>query len=102
MSFRQINILIIIALVEIESIAGTAPNNPIVRLCVMPSPTMCFDLGFLFAGSRMSTQIRLRVPYRRPRVRHGVPALLAIEEYSGTIEDQGGVEDRKKASDEKI
>ncbi len=59
----QVNILIVITLVEIELVAGTAPNNPIVRLCTMPSPTICFYLGFLFTGSAILTQMHKKIPF---------------------------------------
>jgi len=99
MEFLQINILIVIALVEIELIAGTAPNDPIVRLCAMPSPTICFYLGFLFIGSAILTQMRKKLPFNMSSTAKGTtwrPALLAFVEDAGAIEGQGGVEYRKQ------
>lgn len=99
LEFLQINILIVIALVETELIAGTAPSNPIVRLCAMPSPTICFYLGFLFIGSAMLTQMRKKLPFNMSSTDKGNPwrpALLAFVEDVGAIEGHGGVEYRKQ------
>src|SRR6187402_1533166 len=99
MEFLQVNILIVITLVEIELIAGTAPNDPIVRLCAMPSPTICFYLGFLFCGSAILTQLGIKLPFNMSSTEKGMlwrPALLAFVEDAGGIEGQGGVEYRKQ------
>lgn len=97
LEFLQVNILIIITFVEIELVAGTAPNNPIVRLCAMPSPTICFYLGFLFCISAIATQIGWKIPFNMSSTEKGNrwrPALLAFIEDVGAIEAQGGVEYR--------
>lgn len=99
MEFLQINILIVLAFVEVELIASTAPNNPIVRLCAMPSPTICFYLGFLFIRSAILTQMHWRLPFNMSSTDKGMPwrpALLAFVEDAGAIEGQGGVEYRKQ------
>lgn len=99
MEFLQVNILIVIAMVEIELVAGTAPTNPIVRLCAMPSPTICFYMGFLFCGSALLTQLRKPLPFNMSSSDKGTPwkpALLAFVEDAGAIEGLGGVEYRVK------
>jgi hypothetical protein len=98
MEFLQNNILIVTALVEIELIAGTAPNNPIMRLSAMPSP-ICFYLGFLFISSAILMQIHWRLPFNMSSTDKGMPwhpALLAFIEDAGAIEGQVGVEYRKQ------
>ncbi|KAF4636346.1 hypothetical protein G7Y89_g1735 [Cudoniella acicularis] len=98
LEFLQVNILIVITLVEIELVAGTAPNNPIVRLVAMPSPTICFYLGFLFCGSAVLTQMRRRLPFNMSSTPKGSiwrPALLGFIEDAGGIEGQGGVQYRE-------
>ncbi len=99
MEFLQVNILIVITLVEIELVAGTAPNKPIVRLCAMPSPTICFYMGFLFIGSSILTQLRKPLPFNMSSSDKGTPwkpALLAFVEDAGAIEGQGGVDYRRQ------
>jgi hypothetical protein len=94
LEFLQVNVLIVITLVEIELVAGTAPNNPIVRLCAMPSPTICFYLGFLFCGSAIATQMAWKIPFNMSSTEKGStwrPAMLAFVEDAGAIEGQGGV-----------
>jgi hypothetical protein len=97
MEFLQVNILFVITLVEIELVAGTAPHKPIIRLCAMPSPTICFYMGFLFCGSAILTQLRWRLPFNMSSTEKGSlwrPALLAFIEDAGCIEGQGGVKFR--------
>jgi hypothetical protein len=99
MEFLQINILIVISLVEIELVAGTAPSKPIIRLCAMPSPTICFYMGFLFCGSAILTQLRKLLPFNMSSSNKGTPwkpALLTFVEDAGAIEGQGGVEYRRQ------
>jgi hypothetical protein len=99
LEFLQINVLIVISLVEIELVAGTAPHNPIVRLCAMPSPTICFYLGFLFCGSAILTQLGWKLPFNMSSTEKGSPwrpALYGFIEDAGAIEGQGGVEYRKQ------
>lgn len=97
MEFLQVNILIVISLVEIELVVATAPHNPITRLCAMPSPTICFYMGFLFCISAVLTQMRSPLPFNMSSSDKGTPwkpALLAFIEDAGAIEGQGGVEYR--------
>jgi hypothetical protein len=97
MEFLQVNILIVITLVEIELVAGTAPNKPIVRLCAMPSPTICYYIGFLFCGSATLTQLGWKLPFNMSSTPKGTPwrpALLAFIEDAGGIEGLGGTEFR--------
>jgi len=92
--FLQVNVLIIISLVEIELVAGTAPNSPIVRLCAMPSPTICFYMGLLFITSSILTQLRWKLPFNMSSTPKGTtwrPALLAFIEDAGSIEGRGGL-----------
>jgi len=99
MEFLQVNILIVITLVEIELVAATAPHNPIIRLCAMPSPTICFYMGFLFCVSAILTQMRQPLPFNMSSSEKGTPwkpALLAFIEDAGAIEGQGGVEYRSQ------
>lgn len=99
LEFLQINVLVVITLVEIELVAGTAPHDPIVRLCAMPSPTLCFYLGFLFCGSAILTQLGWKLPFNMSSTEKGLPfrpALLGFIEDAGAIEGQGGVEYRKE------
>jgi hypothetical protein len=89
LEFLQINILIVIILVEVELVAGTAPSNPIVRLCAMPSPTICFYIGFLFVVSAILTHIRVKLPFNMSSTEKGTPqrpALLAFVGDAGAIE----------------
>jgi hypothetical protein len=91
LQFLQINALIVIDLVEIEFIAGVVPSNPIVRLCAMPSPTICFYLGFLLIGSAILTQMRKKLPFNTSSTNQANPwrpALLAFVEDAGSIEGQ--------------
>jgi len=95
--FLQVNVLIIITLVEIELVAGTSPSNPIVRLCAMPSPTICYWLGSLFCYSALATHLQWKLPFNMSSTPKGTPwkpALLAFIEDAGAIEGQGGVEYR--------
>jgi hypothetical protein len=99
LEFLQINVLIVITLVEIELVAGTAPSHPIVRLCAMPSPTICFYLGFLFCGTAILTQLGWKLPFNMSSTPKGAPwrpALFGFIEDAGAIEGQGGVEYRKQ------
>jgi len=86
-------------LISRRLVAGTAPSNPIVRLCAMPSPTICFYLGFLFCGSAILTQLRKPLPFNMSSTEKGTPwrpALVAFVEDAGAIEGRGGVEYRKQ------
>jgi hypothetical protein len=65
----------------------------------MPSPTICFYLGFLFCGSAILTQLRWRLPFNMSSTPKGSPwrpALFGFIEDAGAIEGQGGVEYRKQ------
>ncbi|KAH8821062.1 hypothetical protein F5884DRAFT_650949, partial [Xylogone sp. PMI_703] len=94
LEFLHVNVLIIISLVEIELIVGTAPTKPIARLCAMPSPTICFYLGFLFCGSAILTQLGKKLPFNMSSTPKGTtwrPALVAFIEDAGSIEGRGGL-----------
>jgi len=94
LEFFQVNVLIAIALVEIELVIGTIPNTPIVRLCAMPSPTICYWFGFVLIYSAIATQMQWKLPFNMsstPKGHTWRPALLALIEDCGGIEGQGGV-----------
>lgn len=89
----NVNIAIVVTLVEIELVAGTAPNNPIVRLCAMPSPTICFYLGFLLLISSILTTLKFRLPFNMSSTPKGFPwrpALYGFAEDFGAVEMRGG------------
>jgi MFS family permease len=97
LEFLQVNVLIVFSLVEIELVAETAPSNPKVRLCGMPSPTICFYLGFLLCGSATALQLACKTSFKMASTEKGStwrPAMLAFVEDAGAIEGQGGVEYR--------
>jgi hypothetical protein len=99
LEFLQVNVLIIVTLVEIELVAGTAPNNPVVRLCAMASPTICYWIAFIFCGSAILTHLRWRLPFNMSSTPKGSPwrpALFAFIEDAGAIEGQGGTEYRRQ------
>ncbi|RDW91253.1 hypothetical protein BP5796_02418 [Coleophoma crateriformis] len=92
--FTEVNLLIVITIVEIELIAATAPSNPIVRLCAMPSPSICFYFGFVLVASSTLTALQWKLPFNMSSTAKGSlwrPALLAMIEDAGAIEGQGGV-----------
>ena len=63
----------------------------------MPSPTICFYLGFLFCGTAIATQMRWKIPFNMSSTEKGSiwrPAVLAFVEDAGAIEGQGGVQYR--------
>jgi hypothetical protein len=64
----------------------------------MPSPTICFYIGFLFVVSAILTDIRVKLPFNMSSTEKGTPwcpALLAFVEDAGAIEGQGGVDYRR-------
>jgi hypothetical protein len=94
LEFLHVNLMIAIALVEIELVVATAPSNPILRLCAMPSPTLTFYFGFLFIISAILTQMKARLPFNMSSTEKGSlwrPALYAFMEDACAIEAQGGL-----------
>ncbi|KAI9643226.1 hypothetical protein NHQ30_007842 [Ciborinia camelliae] len=94
LEFLHVNFMIAITFVEIELIVGTIPSNPWVRLCAMPSPTICYWFGFMFIFSAIQTMRKKRLPFNMSSTEKGKiwrPALLAIIEDAGAVEGQGGV-----------
>lgn len=86
------NLAIIITIVEIELVAGTAPSDPILRLCAMPSASICYWLGILFLTTAFLTQYKYRLPFNLSSTPKGEiwrPALFPIIEDSGCIEARG-------------
>jgi len=94
LEFLHINFISAISIVELELIIGTAPTKPIVRLCAMPSPTICYWFGTVFTGSAILTHLGWKLPFNMSSTPKGTPwrpALLALIEDAGGIEGQGGV-----------
>ena len=83
LEFLHVNIAIIILLIEAELVIGTAPNNPILRLCAMSSTTASYYLGFLFLFSSVMTSLRYPLPFNMSSTPKGSPwrpALYAFVE----------------------
>jgi len=77
---------------------GTFPETPIVRLCAMPSATICYYVGTLFLVTAFLTQKGYRLPFSMSSTPKGAlwrPALLAILEDTGSIEVRGELAYRK-------
>ncbi|ATZ49419.1 hypothetical protein BCIN_04g05720 [Botrytis cinerea B05.10] len=94
LEFLHINFMIAITFVELELIIGTIPHHPWVRLCAMPSPTICYWFGFMFLFSAVQTMRKKPLPFNMSSTEKGKlwrPALLAIIEDAGGVEGQGGV-----------
>jgi len=92
LEFFHINTLITIALVEIELVVATAPESPILKLCAMPSPTICFYYGTLLFSTAIFTQLKWRLPFNMsstPKGHHWRPAMYAFIEDCGAIEARG-------------
>lgn len=92
LEFFHINTLITIALVETELVISTAPSDPILKLCAMPSPTICFYLGILFLASAILTQLKWKLPFSMSSTPKGDPwrpAIYAFIEDCGSIEMRG-------------
>lgn len=83
------NIAIVIFLVEVELIIGTAPNNPIIRLCAMASATASYYFGFLFLLSSALTSMRRSLPFNMSSTPKGSPWRPALY---GIVEDFMAVE----------
>jgi hypothetical protein len=87
--FLHMQIAGVIFFIEIELVVGTIPNNPIVRLCAMPSATICFYMGFLFVGSAIMTMLGRPLPFNMSSVPKGSPWRPALYPF---IEDFGALE----------
>lgn len=90
----QVNIAIVVAIVEIELIAATAPSNPIVRLCAMPNPSICFYLGCMFLTTAVLHSMQYRLPFNMSSTPKGSicpPALYTFIEDSVSIEGRGEI-----------
>jgi hypothetical protein len=77
---------------------GTFPEKPIVRLCAMPSATICYYLGTLFLVTAFLTQKGYRLPFEMSSTPKGAPwrpALLTILEDTGAIEARGEIAHRE-------
>lgn len=78
------NIAIIIFLIEVELVIGTAPNNPILRLCSMTSATASYYLGFLFLFSSIMASLRRPLPFNMSSTSKASPWRPALY---GFVED---------------
>ncbi len=84
LEFFHANIAIIIFLIEVELVIGTAPNNPVVRLCAMTSATASYYLSFLFLFSSVMTSLRRPLPFHMSSTSKGSPWRPALY---GFLED---------------
>lgn len=91
LEFFHINTLITIALVEVELVIATAPSDPFLKLCAMPSPTICYYLGGLFIASAILTELKWKLPFNMSSTPKGAPWRPAIYAF---IEDCGAIEMR--------
>lgn len=94
LEYLQVNIAIVVTIVEIELIAATAPSNPILRLCAMPTPSICFYLGFMFLTTAVLNSMKYRLPFNMSSTPKGSicpPALYTFIEDSVAIEGRGEI-----------
>jgi len=99
LEFFHINTLITIALVEIELVVATAPQHPILKLCAMPSPTICFYYGGVLTLSAIFTKLKWKLPFNMsstPKGHAWRPAMYAFIEDCGAIEARGEMVYREK------
>lgn len=99
LEFFHINTLITIFLVELELIIATAPATPILRLCAMPSPTICFYYGIVLTSTAIFTKLKWKLPFHMSSTPKGHvwrPAMYAFIEDCGAIEARGEMEYREK------
>ncbi|PMD33973.1 hypothetical protein L207DRAFT_498560 [Hyaloscypha variabilis F] len=98
LEFTNVNFAICASTFETLLLIGTFPEKPIVRLCAMPSATMCYYLGTLFLVTAFLTQKGYHLPFPMSSTPKGAlwrPALLAILEDSGAIEARGELAHRE-------
>ncbi len=86
LEFLHINFILAIGIVEIELIIATAPSDPIVRLCAMPSPTLCYWFGIVFVGSAILTQMGKPLPFNMSSTPKGTPWRPALRVVDPIIE----------------
>jgi len=91
LEFFHITTLITIALVEVELVVATAPEDPILKLCAMPSPTICFFYGTLLTSTAIFTVLKWKLPFNMSSTPKGEPWRPAIYAF---IEDCGAIEAR--------
>ena len=91
LKFLQVNVMIVIALVEIELVVGIAPNNPIVRHVHAFTSHLLLS-GVLILHYRYRNSNWLEDPIQH--VLSGEGTNLAFVEDVGAIEGQGGLEYR--------
>ncbi|KAE9366731.1 hypothetical protein N431DRAFT_350916 [Stipitochalara longipes BDJ] len=98
LEFTNVNFAICASIFETLLLIGTFPDKPIVRLCAMPSATICYYLGTLFLITAFFTQKGYHLPFPISSTPKGAlwrPALLAILEDTGAIEARGELAQRE-------
>ena len=98
LEFTNVNFAICASIFETLLLIGTFPEKPIVRLCAMPSATICYYLGTLLLVTAFLTQKGYRLPFQMSSTPKGAPwrpALLAILEDTGAIEARGELAHRE-------
>jgi hypothetical protein len=101
LEFTNVNFAICASIFETLLLIGTIPEVPIVRLCAMPSATICYYLGALFLVTVFLTQRGYRLPFNissTPKGARWKPALLTILEDTGAIEARGELAHREAAT----
>ena len=92
LEFTNANFVICASIFEINLIIGMAPEDPLLRICILPSTIICYYLGILFLVTSTLTHFRVSLPFAMSSTPRGTPfrpALLAIIEDSASIEARG-------------
>ncbi|KAE8452555.1 hypothetical protein EG329_013814 [Mollisiaceae sp. DMI_Dod_QoI] len=92
LEFTNVNFAICASIFEIVLVIGTAPDDPLLRICTLPSAIICYYLGVLFLLTSILTHYQVLLPFEMSSTPKGTPfrpALLAILEDSGAIEYRG-------------
>jgi hypothetical protein len=98
LEFTNVNFAICASIFETILVIGTAPTEPIIRLCAMVPATICYYTGTLVLVTAFLTQKNYRLPFPMSSTPKGAPwrpALLAILEDTGAIEARGEVAHRE-------
>ncbi|CZR66687.1 uncharacterized protein PAC_16588 [Phialocephala subalpina] len=92
LEFTNANFAICASIFEIVLVIGMAPEDPLLRICTLPSAIICYYLGILFLLTSTLTHFRVPLPFEMSSTPKGSPfrpALLAIIEDSAAIEARG-------------
>lgn len=92
LEFTNANFAICASIFEIVLIVGMAPEDPLLRICILPPAIICYYLGILFVATSTLTHFRVSLPFDMSSTPSGYPfrpALLAIIEDSASIEARG-------------